>query len=98
MYTAVVELNSLADPVWPAAQNNDLLFIRNFAFIIISLLKRGIEVWEFSLQTPRCRYLPFCKPLLYPPLFFYYKYLLHRHVPVYGLNLFIAKAIHLSFS
>src|SRR6185312_17547176 len=53
MTTAIIELNSLPDTVWPTAKNDDFLAIgwRRLVLFFVS----GIEVWRVAFEFRRAR-------------------------------------------
>src|SRR4051794_1539963 len=48
MATAVVEFNSLPDPVGPAAEDDDFLFVRGRGLVFI--LVCGVKIWREALE------------------------------------------------
>src|SRR6185437_7449168 len=50
MYAAVVELDTLTDAVRAAAEYDDLLFIRDLAFIGMAAFECRIEIGGFCLE------------------------------------------------
>ena len=48
MAAAVVKFNSLANAVWPAAENDHFLFLRGRRFVLF--LVRGVKIWRVALE------------------------------------------------